>query len=225
MNRASAAIALLCSAFLAQAAVAQDPAADKGSPQAAAKLAIGYVDFVKVFEAYPRVAEDRKQLGELKKQRTARLTEEEAQLKKLQMQAELENKGTARRAEKDLEIQGLGRRIEALQEIYQTEIRMALEEMQVAWFEDAQRAIAIVAKERGLAMVFRVFGENGDTVRDKAVVLEKRAVWYASEEVDITSSVIKVLQVPLPPVKPESKPAPKEASASKTTDGKSQDSK
>lgn len=225
MNRAPAAVAVLLSAFLASTPSAQEPVADKSTAQATAKLAIGYVDFVKVFEAYPRVAEDRKQLGELKKQRTAKLTEEEAQLKKLQMQAELENKGTARRAEKDLEIQGLGRRLEALQEIYQTEIRMALEEMQVAWFEDAQRAIAIVAKERGLAMVFRVFGENGETVRDKATVFEKRAVWYASEEVDITQSVIKVLQVPLPPVKQETKPAPKEASASKANDGKPQESK
>ncbi|MEI6129181.1 MAG: OmpH family outer membrane protein [Planctomycetota bacterium] len=200
MNRLLVAFLVLCPSALATPAHAQAPAATTAAQAAPQKIAVGVIDFVKLFEAYPRVAEDRRQYDEFRKQRRTMFDDEKKKVEDLKLGLEIEKKNTANRAIKELEIQAMMSRLEGLQKILETEMRMKLEDLQVAWFEDAQRAIAIVAKERGISIVLRILADNGETTRDKVSIFEQRAVWYAGAEVDITPFVIRLLQVPLPPL-------------------------
>jgi Skp family chaperone for outer membrane proteins len=200
MNRLLVAFLVLCPSALATPVRAQAPAATSAAQAAPQKIAVGVIDFVKLFEAYPRVAEDRRQYDEFRKQRRTMFDDEKKKVEDLKLGLEIEKKNTANRAIKELEIQAMMSRLEGLQKILETEMRMKLEDLQVAWFEDAQRAIAIVAKERGISIVLRILADNGETTRDKVSIFEQRAVWYAGAEVDITPFVIRLLQVPLPPL-------------------------
>ena len=214
MSRAAAVLSLsLAAAGLPLAAQ------ESKAPVPAGPLAIGVVDFAKVFDAYPRVAEDRRRYDELKKQRQGSLSDEEKRLKELHMQAELFQRGTAERALKDLEIRSLTDHLEGLSSIYERELSLKGQEMEGDWYEDAQRAIKIVAEERKLTVVLRVFGDGA-----KGPMFNARAVWYARDEIDITAAVIKVLQVGLPPLPKDpakdAKAAPKDGNATKPNDGK-----
>jgi Skp family chaperone for outer membrane proteins len=185
------------------------PAADAKAPK------VGVVDFVKVMDAYPRAIEARGKLEEMRKQNRALL---EAELKKgreLELKLEDLQRGTPAHDMKLHELRLKKQDIEGMEQIFEREWRRKFDEWYLSVYAEMERAVAIVAKERGLQMVLRSHPQLEDgTVENRTRVYEARIVWFASEEVDITPAVIKVLQVPLPA---ESKPdAAKPAGETKT---------
>jgi Skp family chaperone for outer membrane proteins len=123
---------------------------------------------------------------------------------------------------KDLELRLAVQALEGRRAIFQEELRQQRESFYVLMLEDMQQAVAIVAKERGVSMVLRTHNDLLDgSTESKARVFEARVVWYASEEVDLTPAVIKLLQVPLPK-RPEEAAGTKPADAPKDQPGTSE---
>lgn len=160
---------------------------------------IGVVDFTKVIETYPRAIQERKKLDEFYQQRQATLEADERKAQEIRQQRDLFQKDSSEWHFKDLELRLAAQALDGKRQIFQEELRQQRETFYVAMLEDMQRAVAIVAKERGVALVLRAHNDllNGST-ESKARVFEARVVWYFAEEVDLTPAVIKLLQVPLP---------------------------
>jgi hypothetical protein len=78
--------------------------------------------------------------------------------------------------------------------------------MQLSIYEDIDAAISRLAKDRGVHLVMRTEvkdtapPENGDkaspkSVQNRVFAYERRQVWFAAEELDLTADLIKLLQV------------------------------
>lgn len=180
---------LLCSALL--------PAQDGKPP--APKFPVGVVDFQKVFEAYPRAIEEKGKLEEFKARRQAELDAEERKLEVLKAQRDNFKQGSTEYALKSLELRSLLQRLEGMQEVFRNEMGHKRDEFANKMFGDVERAIRIVAKERGLLLVLRQQAAlDGLGPAQQAQLYEGRQLWYAAEEIDLTPAIIKLLQVPLP---------------------------
>lgn len=205
---------LSLSAFAAPAMAQQDAtAAAKAAPK------VGVVDFVKVVDAYPRAIEARAKIEELRKQQRGVLEAELKKGKELEVQLEDLQRGTPAHDLKLHELRLKKQNIEGMEQIFDREWRRKIDEFYTTIYSDLERAVAIVAKERGVLMVLRAHPQLEDgSLENKSRVFEARIVWYAAEEIDLTPAVIKLLQVPLPAeAKPDSgKPeAPKPAGETK----------
>jgi Skp family chaperone for outer membrane proteins len=187
---------VLCPAAWASAQ-AQEPASTEAKASPSPK--IGVVDFVKVVEAYPRAIEERSKIEEMRKQQRAAL---EAELKKgreLEMKLEDLQRGTPAHDMKLHELRLKKQDIEGLEQIFDRDWRRKIDEFYNAIYGDLERAVAIVAKERGVHIVLRAHPQlEGESTENRARVFEARMVWFASPEIDLTPFVIKLLQVPLP---------------------------
>lgn len=206
LSVALSATSLLFPLAAQEARPAQDPA-----PVADAKaLKVGVVDFVKVMDAFPRSIEGRTKLDELRKQNRAVLEVELKKGRELELHLEDLQRGTPAHDMKLHELRLRKQDIEGKEQLFEREWRRRFDEWYMSVYADMERAVAIVAKERGLQLVLRVHPQLEEaTVENRTRVYDARIVWFAAEEIDITAAVIKVLQVPLPAeAKPEAaKPA------------------
>ena len=167
---------------------------------AAGALPVGVVDFAKILEAYPRAIDLRKQLDVLMEQRQAELDEFQKRISEISGLRDNFREGSNEWLNKDLEVQLAVRAIEGKRQIFQQELRSEREKFYVTMLEDMQRAVAMIAKDRKIGLVLRVHEDVLDgSIESKARIFESRVVWFASEEIDLTPAVIKLLQVPLPP--------------------------
>ena len=171
------------------------------------------------------IADLETKIEELRKQQRSVLEAELKKGKELEVQLEDLQRGTPRYDLKLHELRLKKQDIEGMEQIFDREWRRKIDEFYVAIYADLERAVAIVAKERGVQMVLRAHPQLEETSSEnKARLFEARIVWFASEEIDLTPAVIKLLQVPLPeaPKADGAKPsgettAPK--SAGKQSDG------
>ena len=178
---------------------AQSPAVPAADAKATTAPKIGVVDFVKVVDAYPRAIAERTKIEELRKQQRTVLEAELKKGKELEVQLEDLQRDTPRYDLKLHELRLKKQDIEGMEQIFDREWRRKIDEFYVAIYADLERAVAIVAKERGVQMVLRAHPQLEETSSEnKARVFEARIVWFASEEIDLTPAVIKLLQVPLP---------------------------
>lgn len=191
---------VLCSALFAAAGsvTAQDGGAKPPAP-AAPKFPVGVVDFVKVFDAYPRAVQEENALKDFNRRQQEVLDAEERKLEQLKIQRDNYNKGSRDYAMKDNELRAKLRELEGLQEILRVEFGQKRNEFMNTIYADIGRAIAIVAKERDVKLVLRRHPPlDGLSSGQNAQLNEARQVWYAAEELDLTPHVIKLLQVGLP---------------------------
>lgn len=183
--------------------VAQDARGPAPTAESAAKPAtpkIGIVDFTRVVDAYPRAIAERKKVDELRKQQLTILDAEVKQARALQAELGELNRGSKSYDLKAHELRMKQQHIDGLQTVYDRDWRRRIDEFYTAIYSDLERAVAMVAKDRGILMVLRAHPElEDDSIENKARVFEARMVWYAAEELDITQAVINLLQVPLPP--------------------------
>lgn len=185
---------------------AQDQGANAAAP---AKLAIGAVDFVKVFEAYPKYIQELKRLEEAKKVVTGKLDEMKNQLNERKSQRELLNPNTRERAQADLELDLAVKQYNGMVQIWGEDLAQQHDRLRVECYEDIERAIEKLAKERHLALVLRLHRFVGEgSVQEKGQAYERRMVWYAADEVDLTADVIKLMQVAGGEPKKDASPAP-----------------
>lgn len=180
-------------------------------------LVVGVVDFVKVIDAYPRAIQERKKIEEFAKQRRAVLAAEERKAQEIKLKRDDFQPGTFDRDLKENELRQQVQYLDGLSRVFESEHRRRIEEFYVKIYEDMQRAVAKVAKDRGVGLVLRVHEDTFDgSTESKARVFEARVVWYASEEIDLTPAIIQLLQVPLPE---EPKAAPAGTDKTKETTG------
>jgi|KBSSwiStaDraftv2_1062776.scaffolds.fasta_scaffold443503_1 Skp family chaperone for outer membrane proteins len=178
----------------------QSPApAAEGTALPRQGITIGVVDFAKVMEVYPRAIQERKKLDEFWKQCLAQVDQERRRADEIRLKRDDLQADTMDRDLKDLEYAAKQREIEALKSVLAQERSRRVERLLVTMYEDVQRAVALVAKDRGVQLVLRKHDDVVDgSTTNKARVYEVRQVWYAADELDLTPAVIQRLQVPLP---------------------------
>jgi Skp family chaperone for outer membrane proteins len=159
--------------------------------------AVGVVDFVKVFDAYPRAIEEGKRLDGVRKQLQEGFDRENKKLEDMHEQAKIHPKNSRERAQIEVDIDAGLRRLKGMADIADADMREQQEKRLVSAYEDIDAAVQAVAKEKGLKLVMRVHRDVGnDTTTGKLRLYESRVVWYSTAEMDLTAAVIKLLQVP-----------------------------
>ena len=127
----------------------------------------------------------------------------DAEIKKArEMQLKLSDlqRGTSARDLKEHELRLKEQDVDGMKTLFEREWRRKVEEFYTSIYADLERAVSIVAKDRGVQLVLRAHPELEDgSTESKARVFEARIVWYSAQELDLTAAVIALLQVPLPP--------------------------
>ncbi|MGE3175534.1 MAG: OmpH family outer membrane protein [Planctomycetota bacterium] len=187
--------------LVAQGGTPAQPAAETAMPKGVQGLTVGVVDFSRVFDAYPRAIDERKKLGEWRERQQAMIDAEERKLQEIRMKRDDLRPDTMERDVKELELNSKIRELEGLRQVLERDLNRRLNEMFVGLYADAEQAVGIVARERGVHLVLRKHLEAEDVKSQDARLrlYETRVVWFAAEEVDLTAAVIRVLQAPLPP--------------------------
>ncbi len=178
-------------------ATGQDP--KNPAPAPAAPTTVAVIDFAKVIEAYPKAVQEKKRLDEMRAALVAGLKAEEDKLKDLRLERDGFNQGTRERALKELEMDGALRRINGLRQIYEADLNEQFDKFLAQTYDEIEVAIAQCAKARGVQLVLRTHRDptEEDSLNIKSRLQDRRIVWYAANEIDLTPHVIKLLQVPL----------------------------
>lgn len=192
---------LFCS-LIALSSVCPAQADGKASP---ALPVIAVVDFAQVLENYPKALQERERLTTLRKGARDQVEALTKRMKELQDQLSLFPEGSMDRARRELDIETLGQQRPALAKLLNEQL--ALEEMKldITLYEDAEFAVAKVAKDRGVQLVLRKMAElpprGGDAspkeTQARVMTYDRRNVWYVAPELDLTPHVIKFMQVPV----------------------------
>jgi Skp family chaperone for outer membrane proteins len=207
-------------AFAAALLPAQDPAAPAApAAKSVAAQVVGTIDLIRVFDQNPAWAKAKAELARMQDQFKAqigKLTERIAELNGL-IESTAEDSEERRTATFGREMALREREFVAKQATERLEAENA--RGMLAVYQDIERAIGAVAKARGVAIVQRlqpigpVPGEIGKLapkeVEARVVAFERKVVWYAAPELDLTEDLIKALMVPVA----DDKPAAREAAA------------
>lgn len=202
------------------------PAQDGGAPgDAAAKrtlpngLVVGVVDLAKAFDVYPRTIEERKRLTALNKAFVDQLKEMEGRRDELKNAIPLLKEGSRERNQKLLELELSQQRLRAQAQLFEDEMQAETMRMQLAIYHDLETAVQQLAKDKGVHVVLRIDSEDKEDAADvekassKELVarlraFESRQVLFAAAELDLTSALIKRIQVPVEPTKENPPAAP-----------------
>jgi Skp family chaperone for outer membrane proteins len=167
-----------------------------GQNQPAAQLPIGVVDLGKVMEAYPKAVQEQKRLDDARKHIIEGYNAERKKLDDLRLQRDAATGSDRDQAELNLDL--MDRRLRGTRQIMEADWQEQAEKF-VVWFqEDVEAAIAQIAKARNLQLVLRSQGKlsEKESTTNKARAYDRRMVWFASDQIDITPDVIRLLQVP-----------------------------
>ncbi len=183
-------------------------AADAAAAKSAKAPVIGVVDFVKAIENYPKYTQGlgdidklgdagQKQIDAIKKQIDGKLAEQQA----------VRGSEEARDLQDEIEI--LNSQGKALRERLLRKMEIERMRLLAAVYQDLEEAIAKVAKARGVGLVLRSHVIDDPAVSlaklspgaldSRVKIFERRQVWFASDELDLTADVINLLKVPLEP--------------------------
>lgn len=163
------------------------------SPWRQAPLPVGVVDFVKVFDNYPKYTEAKKQLDQQFKDA---LADENNKLQELRAQQDMAKPGTYQRAMADNDFEATLRHFQRRKDLLADKLHDDFAHLLADCYQEAEAVIARVAGQQQLALVLRRhdwLGTGADA--DKVQVYERRVVWHADQELDITAAVIKELQL------------------------------
>lgn len=211
-NLRKLAVTALASTFLltaqdgkANGAVAAD-AATKQIPSAG--LRIGVVDLVRAIDQYPKWIRMQGEFANLQKQYKAKLDGNASESQRLKTQLEImgDTESEARKLAEfqyELKLQ----ENQAWRKLVRDQLQVEHARMMLVVYEDLEIAIAKVAKARDVAIVLRMHNMGpslGDPsklpegqVMDRVNAFERREVLFASNQVDLTDDLIKLLLVPL----------------------------
>lgn len=201
----------------------------KGAP--AAPL-IGVVDLVKAIQQYPKYVKGNVELDNKRKSARADLDELRKAIDEKQAALQMVDKDSEEYRTRQDQIELLQMQGKALLERYNRVIEIDEMRHMFAIYQDLEVAVAKVAKARGVSIVLRMHEMDDPKVdlakmspkslKGRLNVFDLRQVWYASEQVDLTEDLIKLLMVPLEepkdgakdaagPAKDAGKPAPAKA--------------
>jgi len=188
-------------------------------------LIVGVVDVIKAVEQYPRYIKLRAELEASITQYENQLKEMSARADELRGTIQVLAEGSQQRADKEFEYKMLLQTQDYRRKAFRD--RMGLQDLRntLTVYEDLEYVIGVVAKRKGVALVLtkqdispsaRPIEElPGNEVQARVKAFDRRQVWFASQELDLTGDVIKELMIPVPdrnsPERaPKTKPAGKE---------------
>jgi Skp family chaperone for outer membrane proteins len=198
-----AACALAATAPIAAQNGAPADATAGGAQRPAAQLLIGTVDPVKAIENYPRSQEEQKRLDGLRKEAQAAVEAIRTKIDEINARRKLVAEGSDERQDLDFEFAAQNERLTMLAKRWRAQLDRENEKYQVAMYDDLERAVETVARNRGVLLVLRVHAKpelepsESDPVGLRLRLHERRTVLYGAEEIDLTPAVIRVLQTPL----------------------------
>jgi Skp family chaperone for outer membrane proteins len=200
-------------AFAAALLPAQDPAAAAAAAPAAktpAAPVLGTIDLIRVFEQNPKWAKAQADLARMQEQFKAqigKLSERIAELNGL-IESTAEDSEDRRSATFGREMAMREREFLAKQATDRLESENA--RAMLAVYQDIERGCAMVQRLQALGPVEGEIGKLAPKqVEARVVAFERKIVWYAAPELDLTEDLIKALMVPVA----DDKPAAREAAA------------
>lgn len=194
--------------FAALAAAAFLPAQDQ-TPAAASAAAqrIGTIDLLRVFEQNPKWSKAKNDLEKMQESFQGQIKKLSDRVKELRalIDSADENSDEWRNGRFELEMTMKQRDYMSSQATERLELENA--RAMLAVYQDIELAIGQVAKVRGVAVVHRLQpigvapGEVGKLaakeVQGRVVAFERKQVWYAAPELDLTDDLIKALMAPV----------------------------
>jgi Skp family chaperone for outer membrane proteins len=168
---------------------------------------IGTVDLVKAFDQYPKWIQLKGELAKMSDQFEDQLKQVTKRLDELRatINATAPDSEERKRAEFELDL-GLQQR-QWLAKTLRDKARAEEAKAMLAVYEDVEAAIAVVARNRGVALVQRVhelgpapaeLGKlGGKDIENRVMGFERKQVWFAAAEIDLTDDLIKQLMVPV----------------------------
>ena len=194
-------------------------------------MIVGVVDVIQAVEQYPRYIKLRGELEAAIQQYEAQLKEMSARADELRGTIQVLAEGSQQRADKEFEYKMLLQTQDYRRKAYRD--RMQLEDLRntLSVYEDLEYAIGKVAEQKGVALVLTkqeitpsaepIAELSGNEVQARVKAYDRRQVWFASQELDLTGDVIKFLMVPLPDRNsPERAPKAGEPAKAPKSDGK-----
>ena len=198
---ASAALALLVSA-------SAQTAKEASATRAARGLMVGVVDVIKAVEQYPRYIKLRSELEASIQQYEAQLQEMSARADELRGTIQVLAEGSQERADKEFEYKMLLQTQDYRNKAYREQMQVQDLRNTLSVYEDLEYVIGVVAARKGVSVVLTkqditpsaqpIADLSANEVQARVKAYDRRNVWFASREVDLTSAVIKELMIPVP---------------------------
>lgn len=198
-----------CWAVLLWAAVVSVlPAQDKPAPRpvAASGLVVGVVDMGKAFDNYPRTLKERERVQKLADSWRDEIDRVSKRIEEMKGSILVLKDGSPERERKQLELELTMQERQGLAKLLSDRLQVEQMRMHLAIYEDLDAAVTQLAKDRGVHLVLRTDttdtatpdGADKDTakvVEKRVIAFERRQVWFAADAIDLTSDLIKLLQV------------------------------
>ena len=199
-----AAAACLPASLAAQ--VPQDASASKA--RLGARMVVGVVDVLKAVEQYPRYNQMRAELRASVEQADEQLKAMGERLDELRATVQVLAEGSQERADKEFELQILLQSRDYRRKAASAQVNLQDLRNTLTVFEDLEYVIGVVARRKGVALVLTkqditpsaqpISEISGDEVQARVKAYDRRQVWFASQELDLTNAVIKELMIPVP---------------------------
>jgi len=175
-------------------------------PMPSTGLVVGIVDLGKAFDLYPRTIKERERLQKLADNARDQIDKVSKRIQELRGTIEILKEGSFERDAKQLDLELAMNERQGLAKLLNDQMQLETMRMQLSIYEDLDAAIQRLAKDRGVHLVMRTEvkdtapPENGDkaspkSVQNRVFAYERRQVWFAAEELDLTADLIKLLQV------------------------------
>jgi Skp family chaperone for outer membrane proteins len=176
-------------------------------PGAGRGLVVGVVDLGKAFDTYPRVVKERERLKKMHDSYDEQIQQVSKRIEEIKGLIPLLKEGSRERSQKQLEYELALQQRTGLSKLFNEELGAETMRMHLSIYEDLEAAIGKLARDRGVDLVLRLDdadlqaqsdGEKSmKQVQNRLVTFERRQVWFATAQLDLTSDLIKMLQVPL----------------------------
>lgn len=197
-----AACAALSLATLPVALCGQDDG--KPKPVAPQTLVVGTVDFDKAFNAYPRTAKEHERLQKIADGSKKQVEQLTARIEELKASIATLAEGSFEREAKQFDLEMAMQQRQGLAKLLGDQLDAERMRVQLAIYEDLDAAIQRLAQDRGVQLVLRAEpmppapGADKASLRDvreRVITFERRQVWFAAQQLDLTADLIKLLQV------------------------------
>ena len=191
----------------------QVSAAAQGVQEAAASkpsrgLVVGLVDVLRALEQYPRFIKLRADVDATAKKYEAQLQEISARIDELRGTIQVMPDGSQERAEKEFEFQMLIQTQDYRRKAFRERVQQQDLRNMLTVYEDLDYVIGVVAKRKGVSLVMtkQEIPPSTQSIEDlpmsqvqgRVAAYERRQVWFATEELDLTGDIIKELMIPVP---------------------------
>jgi len=166
---------------------------------------IGVVDLDKAIELYPKAIAERDRLQNLSKQLSERINALSKQIDQIKAEMTVLKEGSDDREDKEYELAQAMKNREGTANYLKSKFDRQLEKFELMIYQDLEVAVAEVAKASGVQIVLRVRAtpgaedvakEGSNVQKQKLAAFDRRQVWFASDEVDLTPALIKLLRLP-----------------------------